>query len=256
VSSAEEHSTVTRRGRLVFLAMAVVVALAGLYWSMPRTDEVGPGAGAGSQTPEGYGETETAGGAAPRGGGDGAGGAAEEAAAERDPRWGVPMELPGVGNFHKINDNLYRGEQPTARGMRELRKLGIKTIVNLRSLHSDRDEIGDLDLDYVRIRFEPWNAERDEIAEFLAVATDPERQPVFFHCQHGADRTGTMAAVYRIAIEGWSKEDAIEEMKKGGYGFHKIWVNLPRYIRWLDIDEIRKMAGLGDRDDAEEKRDE
>jgi len=248
VSSATEHSTVTRRGRLVFLALAVVVALAGLYWSMPRTDE----AGAASRTPEGYGETETAGGAAP--GRAGAGGAA----AERDPRWGVPMKLPGVGNLHRINDNLYRGEQPTARGMRELKKLGIRTIVNLRSLHSDRDEIGDLDLGYVHIRFEPWNAERDEIAEFLAVVTDPERQPVFFHCQHGADRTGTMAAVYRIAMQGWSKEDAITEMKKGGYGFHKIWVNLPRYIRRLDIDEIRKMAGLGKGGggDAEEKRDE
>ena len=146
-----------------------------------------------------------------------------------------------------MSDGLYRGEQPTAEGMRELRKLGVKTIVNLRSVHSDRDEIGGLELGYVHIRFEPWNAERDEIAKFLAVATAPSRQPVFFHCRHGADRTGTMAAVYRIVVEGWSKEDAIDEMKRGGYGFHRVWANLPRYIRRLDVAEIRRMAGLDEK---------
>ena len=43
------------------------------------------------------------------------------------------------------------------------------------------------------------------------------------HCQQGADRTGTMMAFYRIAVQGWPKDDAIAEMKNGGYGFHSIW---------------------------------
>lgn len=40
--------------------------------------------------------------------------------------------------------------------------------------------------------------------------------------RHGSDRTGTMCALYRIAVQGWSKEDAIREMTAGGFGFHRI----------------------------------
>ena len=33
--------------------------------------------------------------------------------------------LPGVPNFHKVSEDLYRGAQPTQEGFRELVKLGI-----------------------------------------------------------------------------------------------------------------------------------
>jgi hypothetical protein len=37
--------------------------------------------------------------------------------------------------------------------------------------------------------------------------------------------------MYRILREGWTVGDAIDEMKKGEYGYHSIWSNLPRFIR-------------------------
>jgi hypothetical protein len=46
----------------------------------------------------------------------------------------------------------------------------------------------------------------------------------------------------RIAIEGWSKEDAIREMTTGGYGFHEIWVNLPKWIQELDIESAKLLV--------------
>lgn len=55
--------------------------------------------------------------------------------------WAERLEIAGVPNFHKVSEKLYRGGQPTAEGMQQLEKLGIKTIINLRSFHSDRDEI-------------------------------------------------------------------------------------------------------------------
>ena len=72
----------------------------------------------------------------------------------------------------------------------------------------------------------------------------PKRAPVLVHCQHGADRTGTMIAVYRIAVQGWSKAKAIREMTGGGFGFHPIWSNLPTWIQQLDIDLIKRQAGI------------
>jgi len=44
-------------------------------------------------------------------------------------------------------------------------------------------------------------------------------------------------------VQGWSKDEAIEEMRKGGFGFHKEWENLAEYVRKLDIDEMKRRAG-------------
>ena len=117
-------------------------------------------------------------------------------------------------------------------------------MVNLRALHSDRDEIGKLPLGYEHISAKAWHAEDEDVIRFLKIVTNPEKQPIFVHCQHGADRTGTMTAVYRIVIQGWSKDNAIAEMTQGDFGFHTIWQNLVRYIRELDVEKIRAGAGL------------
>lgn len=161
-------------------------------------------------------------------------------------KWAEPIELPGLPNFHKVSDDLYRGAQPNAEGMEQLDKLGVKTVINLRSMHSDRDEIKDTGLAYEHIFMTTLDIEDKDVVRFLRIATDSSRTPVFVHCQHGADRTGTMCAIYRLAVQGWSKDEAIEEMTKGGFGFHSIWQNLPDYIRKLDVEEIKQSAGLRD----------
>ena len=160
--------------------------------------------------------------------------------------WAQPLELPGLPNLHKVCDELYRGAQPTAEGMKELEKLGVKTVVNLRFVFSDRDELKGTSLGYEHINTTTFWPVKDDVARFLRIATDPNRTPVFVHCQYGADRTGTMVAVYRIAVQGWSKDEAIEEMTKGGFGHHAIYKNLVEFIRELDIDQIKRAAGLND----------
>jgi protein tyrosine/serine phosphatase len=159
-------------------------------------------------------------------------------------KWARRLELAGVPNFHKVSDELYRGAQPSAEGMRRLKQLGVKTIINLRSFHSDRDEIGQTQLTYEHIYMKPWHAEDKEVVRFLRIVTDPNRTPVFVHCQRGADRTGTMCAIYRIFVQGWTKDDAIEEMTEGGFGFYSGWENLISYIRELNTDQIKTRAGL------------
>lgn len=149
------------------------------------------------------------------------------------------IKLSGCGNLYKVSDTLYRGEQPTAEGFKELEKLGIKMVVNLRSLHSDRDELEGTSLGYEHIRMEAWDPEHEQVEAFLKVAADPEKQPIFVHCMHGSDRTGTMVAVYRIVIEGWEAEKAIDEMQKGPFGFHAIFSGLPEFIKELDIESLR-----------------
>jgi len=159
-------------------------------------------------------------------------------------QWAKPIEAEGVPNCHKVSDDLYRGAQPSEEGMKQLEKFGIKTVINLRAFHSDRDELKDANLGSEHISAKPWHPEDEDVVRFLRIVTDKSRTPVFVHCRYGADRTGTMCAIYRIAVQGWSKDEAIEEMTKGNFGFHEIWDNLVEYIRGLDIEKIRQEAGI------------
>jgi protein tyrosine phosphatase (PTP) superfamily phosphohydrolase (DUF442 family) len=158
--------------------------------------------------------------------------------------WAAPVEKDGLPNLHKVSPDLYRGAQPTAAGIRQLKDMGIKTIINLRSFHSDKDEIGDVGIGYEHIYFKPWHPEEEEIVRFLKIVTDKHKTPVFVHCQHGADRTGLMCAIYRVAVCGWSKESALDEMINGGFGFHPVWKNLRDYLMNLDIEKVKNKAGI------------
>ena len=169
----------------------------------------------------------------------------------RDPRWAQPLERPGLPNLHKVSDDLYRGAQPTAEGFGQLEAMGVRTVVNLRSFHSDRDEMGEADLQYEHIAMKAWHAEDEDLARFLQIVGDPQKTPVFVHCQHGADRTGTASAAYRIAVQGWTADDAVEEMIRGGYGFHEFWRDeLSDFLRELDFAEIKRQVGAGEGEDA------
>src|SRR5262245_39726310 len=46
--------------------------------------------------------------------------------------WGAALNAAGVPNFHQVNENIYRGAQPTNEGWQSLAKLGIKVVVDLR----------------------------------------------------------------------------------------------------------------------------
>jgi len=118
--------------------------------------------------------------------------------------------------------------------------------VNLRSVRSDREELDGTGLAYEHIKMTTWNTETEDVVRFLQIVTDENHTPVFVHCRHGADRTGMMCAIYRIAVQGWSKDEAIEEMTKGGFGFHRLWRNLVDYIHNMDIDDMKRRAELKD----------
>jgi len=158
------------------------------------------------------------------------------------------IQMEGVPKLYKVSEDLYRSAQPTAKGMRNLKTMGIRTVINLRLFYSDLGEIGDTGVGYEHIRLKVWHPEEKQVVKFLQIVTDNKRTPVLVHCQHGADRTGTMCAVYRIAVQGWTKEEALKEMTEGGFGFHGILDNLIQWIDKLDIDKIKK-AGMGENTD-------
>ncbi len=90
----------------------------------------------------------------------------------RPSNWATPIKLEGVPNFNKVSDILYRSAQPTSEGMKNLKLMGIKTIVNLRSFHSNKDEIGKIKLNREHIYMKTWHPEEKEIVRFLKIITN------------------------------------------------------------------------------------
>jgi tyrosine-protein phosphatase SIW14 len=162
----------------------------------------------------------------------------------RPAQWAVAVERQGLGNFYRVSDDLYRGEQPTAEGIAQLRQMGVKTIVDLRDSHSDAAEIGNTPINCEYIPMLAWSPKHEDVVKFLRIVTDKNKTPVFVHCQRGADRTGYMCAAYRVEVCGWSKEAAVDEMVHGGYHFSPLWRSLIDSIMKLDVQQIRHQAGL------------
>jgi len=168
-----------------------------------------------------------------------------EAAEPRPAAWAVPLETVGVPNFCRINGQLYRSGQPSAPGFQALEKQGIREVLDLRLFHDDRALAAGTGLAVHSI---PVNAgdfgEREMVAALQVIAT--ARSPVLVHCLHGSDRTGAVIAMYRVVCEGWSKQQALDELQRGGYGYHTFFSNIPAFIREVDVAAVRRqVSGAG-----------
>jgi protein tyrosine/serine phosphatase len=119
------------------------------------------------------------------------------------------------------------------------RKLGIRTVVSLRSFHSDAELLKGSGIKSVRVRINTWDiADRQIVAALAAIRSAEQQGPVLLHCLHGADRTGLVTAMYRMLYQGWSKQQAMDELRHGDYGYHSIWTNIERYVEQVDLERI------------------
>ena len=56
------------------------------------------------------------------------------------------------------------------------------------------------------------------IGTFLELMDRPEIYPVLIHCRAGLHRTGVMVAIYRMEYEGWTRHEAMSELRAHGFG--------------------------------------
>jgi len=138
-------------------------------------------------------------------------------------------------NFAEVSPKLFRGGQPGADGLKELKKMSVGIVIDMRGSKSPHEEavVTELGMQYVSI---PWHCpfpNDEKFARFLKIIEDNPDKKIFVHCRLGDDRTGMAIATYRMAEEGWPAEDALNEMKEFGYrGWHRaVCPNLGSYAR-------------------------
>ena len=167
--------------------------------------------------------------------------------------WSKRIHVPGIARTYQVDAHLYRGGSPDAEGLAALKKLGVRTVISLRSFHDQEAGARKAGLDYVRIPLNAWEGEIDgEMIRFLQVVADPSRGPFYVHCKRGSDRVGAAVAIYRICVCGWTKDEAVREMLAGDFGFLPFWRNLVRYVRQVDAEKLCRAAGLPHRGGGQE----
>jgi protein tyrosine phosphatase (PTP) superfamily phosphohydrolase (DUF442 family) len=153
----------------------------------------------------------------------------------------VTLELPAtvkISRFSIVTDGVYRGGQPNEEGFLFLKEQGVKTIINLRAEDDESAMIEKLGMKYfhipIRLIF-PWSKIPEAaIDKYFEVINNPDNHPIFFHCRRGADRTGALAALYRIANQGWQPARAWSEARD--IGLHWWYRGLKSQVHESDMD--------------------
>ena len=135
-------------------------------------------------------------------------------------------------NFHTVAPGITRGAAPTEAGLKQLKAMGIKTIIDLRiaprTVKKEGIEARALGFQWINLPMGGDPPTTREVSTLLATLKQAPQSPVFVHCQHGADRTGCMIGIYRVTQQGWSFSQAYAEMRRDGFNPH--WVKLRQAV--------------------------
>jgi len=99
-----------------------------------------------------------------------------------------------------------------------------------RLIENERERAESLSIRFINLPGSGWATPKDgEIAQFFSLVRERPRRKIFIHCWLGGDRSGMFVAAYRIAFEGWSPQQAIQEMR----AFHYLHFWHPNMARWV-----------------------
>lgn len=153
--------------------------------------------------------------------------------------WAKPLSVPGVPNLFEVNKDLYRSGQPTAAGFRNLGAMGIRSCVSLRAHRNDRNDARGVAVLCVWRPILGRSVSDEDIEEEILDLRYRLPRPVLIHCYHGADRTGLLCAAYRMLVENWTVEEAVQEMVLGGFGYHQVYHPYVTILQKLDVEAMR-----------------
>ncbi len=145
-----------------------------------------------------------------------------------------PSAAKEIKNFGNPDEGIYRGAQPSKEGIKALKEMGVKTIINLRDdkkkIKKEQKIVESLDMDFVSIPMSGLEGpDKRDVVRFIELLKNSQNKPIFFHCRRGAERAGIMWACYPVAVDGWAPDEAHAEMKK--FKFRSFWYpHLRKYL--------------------------
>ncbi|NVZ80245.1 dual specificity protein phosphatase family protein [Pseudomonas yamanorum] len=169
---------------------------------------------------------------------------AEELTPMRSLEWAQPVG--SQYNLYQMTPTLYRSALPDSGAVPVLEKLKIGTVINFLP-ESDASWLKTPGINQVQLSYRTNHVDDADVLAALRAIQDAEASgPVLMHCKHGSDRTGLMAAMYRVVVQGWSKEEALSEMTLGGFGASSGFKDGVRYMMKADVDKLRTALANGE----------
>ena len=130
------------------------------------------------------------------------------------------QKVEGVQNFGKVTELYLRGGAVTPDGVDRLASMGVKTIIDLR----DKPSPGEPEackrngITYYKFPMDGSGAPEDKVVNEILSIIQGAKEPVYVHCSAGKHRAGTITALYRLRVQGWTKDRAWAEQQSYGFG--------------------------------------
>ncbi|WP_454875606.1 phosphatase domain-containing protein [Pseudomonas farris] len=169
---------------------------------------------------------------------------ADDTALPRPVEWAQSVEVQY--NLYQMSPTLYRSALPDRGAVPLLKRLKVATVINFLP-ESDSRWLSTPGIAQVQLPYRTNHVDDADVLKALrTIQTAEAKGPVLMHCKHGSDRTGLMAAMYRVVVQGWSKEEALNEMTQGGFGDSTHFKEGVRYMMQVDVDKLRTALANGD----------
>jgi uncharacterized protein (TIGR01244 family) len=137
--------------------------------------------------------------------------------------------LQDLYNYRRSSEHVATAGQPTEIQLAAVAKAGCTTVINLGlhdadyALPDERGTVESLGLRYIHLPV-LWEAPtRDDLERFWEVLEAHEGEDILIHCAANV-RVSVFIALYRIARQGWTPEEALQDIDVAG--LPQVWHNL------------------------------
>jgi protein tyrosine phosphatase (PTP) superfamily phosphohydrolase (DUF442 family)/uncharacterized membrane protein YkoI len=143
-----------------------------------------------------------------------------------------PEQVEGVKNFGRVTGRYFRGGAVTPDGIRTLAEMGVRVIIDLRDEpNADESDVCQRNgVKYFNFPMTGHDAPGDKAVNEILSIIQNAKEPVYVHCSAGKHRAGTIAALYRTRVQGWSKDQAWAEQQAYGFGAPEEHPELYAYV--------------------------
>ena len=132
----------------------------------------------------------------------------------------APQTPPDIRNFLQVTPSFCTGGQPRPEHFAQLKKNGVKAVLNLRTPGEHRAEEEKTAVEAAGLKYfnipvvyrEPADADVDA---FLKITDDEANRPMFIHCT-AAIRVGAFWLIRRVVRDGMTWDAALAESRKVG----------------------------------------
>lgn len=129
-------------------------------------------------------------------------------------------QVPEIRQFLQVTPEFCTGGQPRPQHFAELKNLGVKAVLNLRSpgehrAEEERAAVEAAGLKYFNIPVSYSDPTEADVDAFLKLTDDPANRPMFIHCT-AAIRVGAFWLIRRVLRDNLPWDAALEEARKVG----------------------------------------